>query len=72
MKWELHAHTAQGSRCGKIDAADVVARQACAGYGGVVITDHYNNDNVDARPGTPRDRARTWMEGYLLARAAGE
>ena len=72
MKWELHAHTAQSSHCGHVDAEDVAAAHAGAGYGGIVITDHFEPGNVDCFPGGPRDRVRAWLEGYERAKAAGD
>ena len=72
MRWELHAHTSESSRCGKIAAAEGVAMLISAGTDGVVITDHYNNDNVDTHPGSPRDKARRWLRGYLEAKQAGD
>lgn len=72
MKWELHAHTAQSSHCGHVDAEDVVAAYAGAGYGGIVITDHFEPGNLDCFPGSPRDRVRAWLGGYERAKAAGD
>lgn len=72
MKLELHAHTAQGSKCGRVDAVDLVAAHVSAGYAGVVITDHYNQETMDALPGTPVEQARAWMHGYETARQTGE
>jgi len=72
MKWELHAHTAQSSRCSLMPAAELVARHAEAGFSGIVITDHYNDYNVSYRPGTPLEQAKSWLGGYEKARAAGE
>lgn len=72
MKWELHAHTAQSSHCGCVDAEDVVAEHARAGYGGIVITDHFEPGNVECFPGDAVERVRAWLHGYERAKAAGD
>lgn len=41
-KYEIHAHTQNTSRCGDIDAKDLVEKYKEAGYSGIVITDHYS------------------------------
>lgn len=40
-KIELHAHTAETSRCGLVTAAELVEKYSKAGYSTVVLTDHY-------------------------------
>ena len=72
MRWELHAHTRQGSKCGWLDAADVVALHRRFGFDGIVITDHYNNANLERFYGTPLEQAQAWLSGWRCARAAGE
>ncbi|MBN1777828.1 MAG: PHP domain-containing protein [Clostridiales bacterium] len=72
MKWELHAHTAESSRCSLVPASGLVARHAEAGFSGIVITDHYNLYNLSYRPGTPLEQALSWLGGYEKAREAGE
>lgn len=72
MKIELHSHTAHSSRCGKVDAEQSVRMHAQAGYGAMVITDHFNNENLEYFPGTPLEQVRAWLGGYEEARAAGE
>ena len=71
-KYELHAHTRQGSKCGWLDAAEVVAMHSRAGYRGIVITDHYNNENLERFYGTPLEQAQAWLSGWRCARAAAE
>ena len=72
MKWELHAHTSHSSHCGKVDAAEVARVYAAAGYTGIVITDHYNRENVECFPGAPAEQAREWIKGYEAVKAEGE
>ena len=71
-KWELHAHTRQSSKCGWLDAADVVNAHIEAGYDGMVITDHYNNTNIERFYGAPLEQAQAWTGGWRVARAAAE
>jgi len=40
-KIELHAHSAESSRCGSIRAEEVVEKYQKAGYSALVLTDHY-------------------------------
>ena len=55
-RWETHAHTAEGSACGKSPAAEMVRGAAHAGYDGIIITDHFYHGNT--RP----DRSLPWEE----------
>lgn len=71
-RWETHAHTAEGSACGRSAAADMVRGAAAAGYDGIFITDHFYHGNT--RP----DRSLPWAEwvrafcaGYDRARETG-
>ena len=41
-KYELHCHTKEVSRCGKVYARDIVNMYRERGYDGIVITDHYS------------------------------
>lgn len=72
MKWELHMHTAPTSPCGRVPAAEGIAAYAASGYGGVVITDHYNDYVMDRLTGTDAEKVETWLAGYRAAREAGE
>lgn len=72
MKIELHSHTAHSSRCGKVEAEDSVGMHVSGGYDAMVITDHYNNENLDYFPGTLDQKVRAWLGGYEQAKAAGD
>lgn len=41
-KYELHCHTKEVSRCGKISVEELVKKYRNAGYSGIVLTDHYS------------------------------
>ena len=45
IKFEMHAHVKGGSTCAKSDAEQLVQDYVKSGYGGVVITTHYDNYN---------------------------
>ena len=42
IKLETHCHTLYGSHCGLADAKTIIDRYSQAGYGGIVITNHFN------------------------------
>ena len=73
-KYELHCHTAETSRCGKVPGAQVVDIFRSRGYDGVVITDHYSQHTfygADAfRAGRMHEK---FLAGYRAAKeAAGD
>ena len=41
-KYEIHSHTKESSRCGKLSAMELVKKYKSLGYSGVVITNHYS------------------------------
>ena len=41
MLLDTHVHTCQVSPCGKVPAKEMIELYKEAGYGGVIITDHY-------------------------------
>ena len=41
MLLDTHVHTSQVSPCGKVPAEEMIELYKEAGYGGVIITDHY-------------------------------
>ncbi len=72
MKWELHVHTSETSRCGRVSAEQGVKWYIEKGYTGLVVTDHYTEKTLRDMPGTPEEKVKTWMRGYECARDAGE
>lgn len=73
FRYELHAHTAEGSKCSKISAADLVSLYKEKGYDGVCISDHFTG-NTTVPKGTPwKERIDYfYLNGYEKAVAAGE
>lgn len=45
IKFEMHAHTKGGSRCGHADEKTLISDYVNSGYGGVVITNHFDSYN---------------------------
>ena len=41
-RYEIHCHTKEVSRCGKVPAAQIVSLYREKGYNGIVITDHFS------------------------------
>lgn len=72
MKWELHAHCCETSRCGHVPAETLVKSYSGAGFTGLVLTDHYNAPTLDALTGTPEEKVEKWLRGYEIARRTGE
>jgi len=72
FRYELHCHTRESSKCGRIPARDVVKRHRDAGYQGIVITDHFNEENFQLSPmkswGKRVDR---FLKGFRLAAEEG-
>jgi len=64
-KYELHAHTLESSLCGRVAAAQVVNMHKNAGYQGIVITDHFNEENFQARQASSwNDMIDRYLDGY--------
>lgn len=59
---EVHAHTKEVSRCGWLFAHEVIADLKNAGYGAVVITDHF----LPGERGT-REAREAFLAGYRAA-----
>ncbi len=58
--YELHCHTAEGSRCASVNGADLALQYVEKGYKGVAITDHFYGGNTAAS----KDNGwETWVDG---------
>ena len=44
-KYEMHCHTAEGSKCGRATGAEMADFYKSMGYSGLVISDHFFNGN---------------------------
>lgn len=68
-KYEIHAHTKNTSRCGQLDAEDLVNNYKKAGYSGIVITDHYSP--MTFNPGEFFNKKKAlehYLQGYRKAK----
>lgn len=82
MKFEMHAHTSEGSSCAKVPAVEVVRAYAHAGFDGIVITNHYGEAIVDGRDygddvwygfgKMPQERYEGYMKGWRRASEEGK
>lgn len=71
MKIEMHAHTSETSPCGSVPADTAVREYARAGYGGMVITDHFNSYVLESFPGSAREKVDRYLAGYDRAAETG-
>ena len=46
-KIEPHLHTTHVSRCGQLEAQEIVAGYKAAGYSALIVTDHFNRTTFD-------------------------
>lgn len=74
--YDLHVHTQESSRCGRVPAAEMVGMYSEAGYSGLVITDHLNVSleemvGESGRTYSWSTIAERFLRGYRLAREEG-
>ena len=70
---QMHLHTSETSRCGEDSAKDMIRACKRAGYGLVVVTDHFMNANIRTAPGMKwPEKVQCLLAGYLAAKAEGE
>ena len=72
-KIELHAHSAESSRCGSIKAEKVVEKYYKAGYDALVITDHYYARFFDKIADISWNKQlEKYLRGYKTAKKAAQ
>ncbi|WP_152415959.1 PHP domain-containing protein [Halanaerobium saccharolyticum] len=73
-KIELHAHSSESSRCGSVEAAELVEKYINAGYSALVLTDHYYARFFDKFSDLSWEKKlEKYLEGYKNAKeAAGD
>ncbi|MBQ8552122.1 MAG: histidinol phosphatase [Clostridia bacterium] len=72
-KYETHSHTAEGSKCGRIDGASLARLYKSLGYTGLVITDHFYKGNTAVPRELPWNEWVTeFVKGYENAKAEGD
>lgn len=68
MKVEMHTHTSETSPCAHICAKDMLKMYKEAGYGAVVITDHYSKWALEQHNAkTPDEIFSSYLAGYKTA-----
>ena len=73
IKLETHCHTLYGSHCGLADAKTIIDRYHKAGYGGIVITNHFNRREFSTYKGeTNREKINFYFSLYEQVKALGE
>lgn len=72
MKTEMHIHTREVSPCAHVGAKEIVSLYRRAGYDAIVITDHFNNYVLDGFYGNEKQKVKSYMKGYEIAKEEGE
>ena len=65
---EPHLHTSIGSTCGRVPPKEIPWLYKEAGYGAIVVTDHYYIKTIT----TYSKSADAWLEGYRETRREGK
>ena len=64
-RYELHCHCSEISPCGQLPAEDLARLYEAAGYDGIVLTDHFRQDILEALPGSSwREKREAFLEPY--------
>lgn len=72
-KIELHAHSAESSRCGSIKAEKVVKKYYKSGYNALVMTDHYYARFFDKIADLSWNKQlEKYLKGYRIAKKTAE
>lgn len=72
-KIELHAHSAESSRCGSIEAEEVVKKYYESGYSALVLTDHYYARFFDKISNLSWEKQlEKYLKGYYTASKAAQ
>lgn len=67
-RYEIHTHTQEVSSCGYVDAAVAVQMHKDAGYQGIIITDHFNEDYFESLDSmTWEEKIDCYLRGYKKA-----
>lgn len=72
---ELHAHTAETSRCAEHPAAALVENYIASGYSTLVITDHFSDSTFEAYLSpklSKKAQVEIFLRGYRAAKAAAK
>ena len=73
FKLDMHVHTAEVSRCGRIKAEEVAKLHHKKGYDGIVITDHYYEKFFYKQGDLSwEEKIENYLEGYYKAKEVGQ
>lgn len=71
--YDVHVHTSETSKCGKVSGADQAMFYKSIGADGICITDHFLNGNTLVPTDLPwEDRVELFYKGYEAAKAVGD
>ncbi|MCD8010554.1 MAG: PHP domain-containing protein [Lachnospiraceae bacterium] len=71
---ETHLHTTYSSKCGWLEAEELIAGYKAAGYSGIVVTDHFNRTTFDYLQidlASEEDKVHPFLEGYHRMKEEG-
>lgn len=72
-KFDMHVHTSETSKCGKLSGKDVAWCYRMAGYQGIMITDHYHKEYFDSLGQmNPEEKIECYLSGYRAAKKEGD
>lgn len=72
-KFDMHVHTSETSKCGKLSGKDVAWCYGMAGYQGIMITDHYHKEYFDSLGQiNPHEKIECYLSGYRAAKNEGD
>ncbi|MFP4662053.1 MAG: histidinol phosphatase, partial [Halanaerobiales bacterium] len=72
FKYEIHTHTAEGSKCSSISAVELVHFYKEMGYSGICISDHFLNGNTTVPEEISwTERIELFCRGYEKAYTEG-
>lgn len=69
---ETHCHTREVSLCARVPAADIPAMYKTAGYGTIIVTDHYNHWTLAELASDRSTQIDRWLDGYRAVKDAGD
>lgn len=72
-KYELHAHTKEGSKCSVLPAKEMVHFYKEKGYDGIFITDHFTGNTTISKDTPWKERIlEFYRNGYEIAKEEGD
>lgn len=69
---ETHCHTKEVSLCANVPAREIPALYKTAGYGAVIVTDHYNYWTLAELGGERKLQIERWLTGWRIVKEEGE